>query len=555
MKRALLALGSLSLSAVLLAQAPTHDEHAAAAPAEPKPVALYGGMGTHHHPIATASPEAQKFFDQGMTLAYGFNHEEAFRSFERAAQLDPKAAMPHWGMALVLGANYNDPVPPDERAKKAHAELLKAIELSAGGPESERAYIEALSKRYVADPASADKAKLERDYASALRALTARYPDDLDAATMYAESLMTLHPWKLWTPDGKPGEDTAEIVAVLESVLKRDPLHPGANHYYIHATEASTSPEKALPSAKRLETLVPSAGHLVHMPAHVYIRTGDYMAAEKANTIAADVDRQYIRKTGASGMYPLMYYTHNVHFESAAAALAGRHGPAKKAADALAADVTPAVAEMPTMLEAFLLQPIFVAVRFQTWDDLRSMPDPGAKMPLVRAGWMWGRAMAAAAARDAAKARTLLEAYGVAKAAVPKEYLSSPQNSAEALFAVSDAVLDARIAEAAGDRKAAIDAFGRAVAAEDALAYDEPPAWYYPTRESLGGALLRDGRAAEAEKVFRDDLAKHPRNPRSLYGLTQSLEAQKKNADAAWTRAQFETAWKDADVKLRLEDL
>jgi tetratricopeptide (TPR) repeat protein len=557
MKRVLSVAGSLAFSASLVAQTPAptpaHD-HAGAA-AAPRPVTLYENLGSHRHPIATSSPEAQKFFDQGMILAFGFNHEEAYRFFERAAQLDPKAAMPHWGMALVLGANYNDPAPPEERSKKAHAELVKALELSTGSPENERAYVEALSKRYVADPASADKAKLERDYAAAMKSLTARYPDDLDAATMYAESLMNLHPWKLWTPDGQPGEDTGEIVSVLESVLKRDPTHPGANHYYIHATEASKSPEKALPSAKRLETLVPSAGHLVHMPAHVYIRTGEYVAAEKANAIAADVDREYIRRTGGEGMYPLMYYTHNVHFESAAASLAGRHASARRAADALAAEVTPAVSQMPTMLEAFLLQPVFVAVRFQNWEDLRAMPDPGAKMPLVRAGWLWGRAMAAAGQRDAARARTLRDAYGVAKDAVPKDYLSSPQNSAAALFAVSDAVLDGRISEAAGDRKAAIEAFRRAVAAEDALAYDEPPAWYYPTRESLGGTLLRDGRPDEAEKVFRDDLAKHPRNPRSLFGLTASLEAQKKTADAAWTRAQFETAWKDADTKLSVEGL
>jgi len=552
MVRALSLLSAFVLSAAVRAQS--------AAPAtEPKPAALLDGMGSHRHPIATASPEAQKFFDQGIVLMYGFNHEEAFRSFERASQLDPSAPMPHWGMAVVLGANYNDPAPPDERSKKAHAEIVKAQELATrqGASENERAYVEALSKRYVADPASADKAKLARDYADAMKALSARYPDDLDAATMYAESLMNLHPWKLWTPAGEPGEDTVEIVAVLESVLKRDPAHPGANHYYIHATEASRSPEKAIPSAKRLETLVPSAGHLVHMPAHVYIRTGDYVAAEKANTVAADVDRAYIRQTGAQGMYPLMYYNHNVHFESAAAALAGRHAPAKRAADVLAADVLPAVGEMPTMLEAFLLQPVFVAVRFQKWDDLRAMTDPGPKLPLVRAGWLWSRAMAAAGSGggDVAKARTLRDAYMLARGAVPKDYLSSPQNSAEALFAVSDAVLDARIAEAAGDRQAAIAAFRRAVAAEDSLAYDEPPAWYYPTRESLGGALLRDGQAAEAEKVFREDLAIHPRNPRSLYGLTRSLEAQKKDADAAWTRAQFETAWKDADTKLRVEDL
>ena len=365
-------------------------------------------MGAHRHPIQTTNAEAQKYFDQGVTLLFGFNHEEAFRSFERAAELDPKSPMPHWGMALALGANYNDPAPEAERLKKARAEVEKALALSAGAPENERAYVEALSVRYVADPAAADKAKLARDYAAAMKALSARYPDDLDAATMYAESLMNLHPWKLWTPDGTPGEDTVEIVAVLESVLKRDPMHPGANHYYIHAVEASKEPERALPSAARLETLVPAAGHLVHMPAHIYMRTGSYVAAEKANAVAADVDRAYIRQTGASGMYPMMYYNHNVHFESAAACMAGRHAAAKKAGDVLFADVLPGVAGMP-MLEGFLLQPTFVALRFHRWDEIRQMPDPGPKLPLLRAVWLYARAMAAAAAGDVQKAETLRE--------------------------------------------------------------------------------------------------------------------------------------------------
>jgi len=250
-----------------------------------------------------------------------------------------------------------------------------------------------------------------------------------------------------------------------------------------------------------------------------------------------------------------MYYTHNVHFESAAAALGGRHASAKRAADALTADVTPAVAEMPDMLEAFLVQPVAVALRFQQWDEIRAMPDPGAKRPLLRAAWVYAQAMAAAGGGDLKQARALRTSFDGARAAVPKTMLSSPQNSADAFLGVAAAVLDGRIAEAAGDRKAAIDSYRKAVAAEGALAYDEPPAWYYPTRETLGGALLRDGQAAEAEKVFREDLEIHPRNPRSLYGLTRSLEAQKKDADAAWTRAQFEQAWKDADVKLRVEDL
>ncbi len=387
-----------------------------------------------------------------------------------------------------------------------------------------------------------------------MRALAARYPDDLDAATMYAESLMNLHPWKLWKPDGTPGEDTLEIVGVLESVLKRDPNHPGANHYYIHAVEASNAPERALPSATRLETLVPSAGHLVHMPAHIYIRTGSYVEAEKANAVAAEVDRAYIRRTGAQGMYPMMYYNHNVHFESVAACMAGRHAVAKKAGDVLFAEVLPAVPQMP-MLEGFLLQPTFVALRFRQWDEIRQMPDPGPKLPLLRATWLYARALAAAAAGDVKKAETLREAFVIARDALPAGSLASPQNPGAAFLAVATHVLDARIFEAKGDRKAAIASWGKAVAAEDALAYDEPPAWYYPVRESLGAALLADGQAAEAEKVFRADLGIHPRNGRSLYGLAASLDAQKKAADAAWARAQFESAWKDADTKVRLEEM
>ncbi|HEY1434934.1 MAG TPA: hypothetical protein VGG65_06135, partial [Thermoanaerobaculia bacterium] len=330
--------------------------------------------------------------------------------------------------------------------------------------------------------------------------------------------------------------------------------HPGANHYYIHAIEASPEPEKALASAARLETLVPSAGHLVHMPAHIYMRTGSYAAAEKANAVAADVDRQYIRATGAQGMYPMMYYNHNVHFESAAAAMAGRYAVAKQSADVLFADVLPGVAEM-AMLEGFLLQPTFVALRFGRWDEIRRTPDPGPKLPLLRTAWLYARAMAAAAAGDVKKAESLREAYAADRDALAAAMMAGPQNSASSLFAVATNVLDARIAQAKGDRKAAIASWTKAVAAEDALAYDEPAAWYYPVRESLGAALLADGQAVEAEAAFRADLAIHPRNGRSLYGLAAALKAQNRMADAAWAEAQFDVAWKDADTKVRLEDL
>ena len=552
MKRWLVALGAVALPALLVAQDPHADMPAMSPPQ--KPPMLLAGTGAHRHPIATSNPETQKFFDQGLTMAYGFNHEEAYRSFAKAAELDPKASMPHWGMAIVLGANYNDPAPVDERLLKARAEVEKALALSAGGPENERAYVETLAIRYPADPSKADKAKIAIDYAAAMKALSARYPDDLDAATLYGESLMNLTPWKLWTPDGRPGENTVEIVAVLESVLKRDPNHPGANHLYIHAVEASKTPERALPSAKRLETLVPAAGHLVHMPSHVYVRTGDYVAAEKSNAVAAEVDRVYIRETGAQGMYPVMYYNHNVHFESFAATMAGRYAAAKRSGDRLYDEVLPVVA-MDPMLQGFLLQPAFVAVRFRKWDDIRKLQDPGAKLPIARAGWFWARGMAAAGTGNLKEAEKERAAFIAARAAIPEKSMAGPQNSAEAVFTVAANVLDARIAEAKGDSAAAVASWRKAVEAQDALAYDEPPGWYYPTRESLGAALLRAGQAEEAEAVFRADLEQHPRNGRSLYGLSKSLEAQKKTADAAFARAQYETAWKDADTPVRLEDL
>src|SRR5262249_43528995 len=275
-------------------------------PAETKPATLVAGMGTLHHPIATTSAEAQKFFDQGLTFVYAFNHDEAIRSFRRAAELDPASPMPHWGIALALGPNINLDVDP-ERELAAYEEAQRAKALAAAAPAAERAYVDALVQRYSNDP-RADLKILAVRYKDAMRDVVRRYPDDLDAAALYTESLMDLHPWQLWSADGKPTEGTEEIVAVLESVLKRDSMHIGANHYYIHAVEASKTPARALPSAKRLDPLVPAAGHLVHMPAHIYMRTGDYDAAVAANAKAADVDRKYIAETKAEGVYPLMYY-------------------------------------------------------------------------------------------------------------------------------------------------------------------------------------------------------------------------------------------------------
>ncbi len=512
---------------------------------------LLEGVTRHHHPIMTASAEAQGFFDQGMTLMFAFNHDEAVRSFRRAAALDLKAAMPWWGIALALGPNINLDVDP-VREKEAYEASREALRRAEQAPDDERAYIAAVARRYSDQP-DADLKALARDYAEAMHDLSARYPDDLDAATLYAESLMDLRPWKLWEPDGRPAKGTKEIIAVLESVLRRDPEHPGANHYYIHAVEASPNPERALASAARLERLVPGAGHLVHMPAHIYVRTGDYERAAHSNEAAAAADRAYLKTTGAQGVYPLMYYSHNLHFLAYASGMEGRFAEAKKAADMLVANVAPAAADMP-MVEPFVGTPLFVLLRFHRWNDILKTPAPGPRLPTTTAVWRFARGVALAAVGRADEAAAERQAFSAAAAGLAADAPFGLNRMADVL-AVAAATLDARIALAQGEQAAAEAAWRRAVEAEDALSYNEPPDWFYPARESLGAALLQGGRYAEAEAVFRDDLGRNPRNGRSLFGLLSSLKAQGKVAEAGQVRRQFETAWARADGPLTIDDL
>ncbi len=361
-----------------------------------KPIDLsITAVGRQHHPIQTKSKEAQEFFDQGITLIYGFNHEEAARSFQRAAELDPASPMPLWGIALAVGPNYNSDVDA-EREKMAYETIQKAQKLAANAPQVEKDYVVSLAARYSAD-ANPDYKQLSQNYSSAMKSLSAKYPDDLDAATMYAESLMDLNPWKLWSADGKPGENTMEIVTVLESVLARNPMHAGANHYYIHAVEASPNPARALPSAHRLDTLVPQAGHLVHMPAHIYERTGDYDSAARNNAQAAKVDTTYAEKAGQVGsMYDLMYHSHNEHFEAMAASMEGRYSQAKKAADSMAARLLPHAKMMP-MLDGFIMTPIWVDVRFGKWQETLARPEPMKELAGTHVMWRYSRAVALAA--------------------------------------------------------------------------------------------------------------------------------------------------------------
>jgi len=368
----------------------TGQDHAAGTA---KPVTMMTGLGDLHHPVSTKNPQAQEFFDQGLRLIYAFNHAEAARSFQKAAELDPKLAIAYWGIAEAVGPNYNDPASED-RFRQAHEAIQKAVDLSGNASDAERGYILALAKRFPADPKS-DRRKAAEEYRDAMREVVKNNPDDLDAATLFAESGMDLHPWGLWHRDGTPEAGTEEIVATLESVIKRDPNHLGAVHYYIHTVEASNSPERALAGANRLALLAPAAGHIVHMPAHIYIRTGDYAAAAKTNEEAAAIDREYIQSSGAQGIYPMMYYSHNLHFIAMCSAMVGDYAESHKAAEMLATHVAPAVKDMPP-LEGFMTIPMAVDVRFHKWDEILATRAPDAEMKATTGFWHFARGMALA---------------------------------------------------------------------------------------------------------------------------------------------------------------
>jgi tetratricopeptide (TPR) repeat protein len=551
MKLILVPLATLMLASSASAQ---HAHETSANPAS-----VIAGLGEVNHPVSTKNAEAQRFFNQGLALAYGFNHDEAVRSFKRAAELDPNLAMAHWGVALALGPNINMAVDA-EHEKAAYEAVQKALSLASKASEAERDYINALAKRYTND-SKADLKKLSVDYKNAMAEVVRRHPDDLDAATLYAEAVMDLRPWQFWSADGKPAEGTEEMVAVLESVLRRNPDHIGANHYYIHAVEASPHPEWALPSAGRLKTLAPAAGHLVHMPAHIDIRSGNYEAAARSNAYAAEADREYFKMTGQQGMYPMMYYSHNLHFLAVAHAMQGRYQDSKRAADQLAAHLSPNLqasgpmleAVLP-MLDAFLPTPTLIDVRFHRWDDILKSPAPDQRLKVNTALWHFARAMAYAGKGkpdDAQKEHDVLVA-ATKKIPADKTY---GFNTASAVLVVAENVSSARIALARNDRRVAIERLKKAAELEDSLNYDEPEDWYIPVKESLGGVLMQNGDYAEAEKIFRAELKKHLRNGRALFGLVESLKAQGKTLARQFVQSEFEAAWKKADTKLRIEDL
>jgi len=516
----------------------------AAAKNEPAP-RLMPGLGEVHHPVSTKNREAQQFFDQGLKLVYGFNHDQARRSFQRAAELDPKLAMAWWGVALTLGPNYNLPVDP-EREKAGYDAVQRALSLQENASDPERAYINALTVRYSNDP-HVDLHALDRAYKEAMGKLAARYPDDLDAATLYAESAMNLNPWRLWTADGKPAEGTEEIVATLESVLKRDPNHLGANHYYIHAVEASPHPERALPSAARLEKLAPAEGHLAHMPAHIYARVGDHFASAHCNEAAIAADKKFLGETQEQGVYRMLYYSHNLHFLAFASCMNGNFAEAKDAAAKLVANVAPGVKAMP-MLEGFLPTPIVVLFAFERWNDLLKLPAPDPSFVTTNAVWHSLRGVAFANTGRTAEAEQEQKQFRDLAAKIPPETMYDMLNNVDAVFKIHEHLLAAEILRSRHDDKAATDSLRQAIAAQDALNYSEPPPWYPPVRPILGRVLLENKDFAEAEKIFRADLEKSPRDARALAGLRDCFNAQGRKYEADQIDQQFRAAWKVAAV-------
>src|ERR1700687_6229415 len=527
------------------------QEHAA--PAKSKPATLMTGLGDWRHPVSTKNAQAQAFFDQGLRLIYAFNHGEAARSFQRAAEFDPNLAMAYWGIAEAVGPNYNDPASED-RFVQAHQAIEKAVSLAESASESDQAYIAALAKRFPADPKSDLRAALE-EYRDAMREVTKQFPDDLDAATLFAEAGMNLHPWGLWHVDGSPEEGTEEIVATLESVIRREPNHLGAVHYYIHTVEASNSPERALAGANRLAQLAPAAGHIVHMPAHIYIRTGDYEAAVKTNQKAALADQAYLAASGVQAICPRMYYSHNLHFIAMCAAMNGNYLESKRAAQLLAANVGPHVKHMPA-LGGFMTVPLAVEVRFHKWNQILKAPQPDASMQAAAVFWHFARGLALAATGkiEGAEAEHKIVAEAEEKTPPDAVFQMPINNKTKDILKIAENVLGAKISQAKKENEAAISQLREAIAIQDSLKYDEPQAWLHPGCEQLGAVLLKIGDNAGAEEIFRADLSRNLRNPRSLFGLEQALKAQDKAYDAGFIRKQFDASWKGATAP-KVDDL
>jgi tetratricopeptide (TPR) repeat protein len=531
-------------ASMAVAQAPTHKHYEAPPDARPEPgkplAPRLQNLGVHTFKVSTRHARAQLFVNQGLNLAYGFNHAEAGRAFAEAARLDPKCAMAYWGSALVLGPNINMAMNRDDEPKALEF-IQKAIALKGGATPRERDYIDALAKRYTGN--ADDRKAADRAYADAMRALAAKYPNDLDAATLAAEAVMDLVPWGYWTRDGLPNDGVAEAIAMLDRVIKKNSNHPGALHYWIHLWEPTRVPDKAEAEADRLLPLMPGAGHIVHMPGHIYLRVGRYADAVAANEKAVAADEDYIAQCKAQGIYPLAYYPHNVHFIWYGATMTGQSAMAIEAARKIARVVPVEAAAGEAALQPFHVAQYHALVRFQKWQDILSEPKPAVDAPFTRGLWHYARGMANAALGNLDDGQRELAAL---QAILKTEKVPS----AEPVLEVAAGVLAGSLATARGDLDRAIAHFDRAVRLEDALVYTEPPDWPDSVRLSLAAALMKAGRHGEAETVYWQDLETYRENGWALHGLLQALKAQGKTHEAAGVEMRFKKAWVHADFAL-----
>src|SRR6186713_2386448 len=505
------------------------------------------GLGTQHMPVATSVPEAQRFFDQGLRLLYAFNHAEAIRAFREAARLDPGLAMAHWGQAIALGPNLNAPM-TQEDGRQAYAAIRQARAWSSRATPREQALIEALLLRYAAD-GKGDRAALDRAYAGAMQKAADRFEDDPDVQTLFADAQMNTMPWDYWQKDGTAKPETARILTVLETVIARQPDHAGALHYHIHLLEASADPDRAAASADRLGSLMPAAGHMVHMPAHIYIRVGRYADAAEANVRAIAADQDYLAQCQAQGLYPISYYPHNLHFLWAAATLEGRKTVAVDAARQVAEKVPHHHAGKLAWTADFPVTPMLAYARFGMWQEVLTEPQPPANEPYAMGIWRYTRGLGfvsrgrlEAAATELAALETVMKHEAFATTLKELPLLTN--------LTIASRILEGELGMKRGNADAAIASLREAVTIEDGIPYSEPPIWHHPPRQILGAVLLEAGRPAEAEAVYLEDLKRFRENGWSLFGLTQSLEAQQKATEALTAKQRFEKAWARADVQL-----
>lgn len=512
----------------------------------PPEVPLYDDLGTFSRTVTSTAPEAQRYFDQGLRLTYAFNHAEAVRAFRYAAELDTTCAMCWWGMALALGPNINWPMDSAAEVRAVEA-VRRASARAAGATPVEQALIAALAVRY-GEPAGAGRASRDSAYAAAIRDVAALFPDDADAGVLASDAAMNLSPWNYWNPDGSPRQGTAELLTRLERVVAAFPDHPGACHFYIHAVEP-VEPARALSCAERLAELMPGAGHLVHMPAHIYMRLGRFDKAVEHNVHGVEADEAYLREQRPGGVYPTLYYPHNWHFLSVAASMAGRSAEAIAAGRRTAAALTAATMREVPPVELYAPAALVMLARFARWQEILSEPAPPADLRYVTGMWHYVRGLAFAEGGMSDSARIEYDSLGAIAAAMPAGAVVG-LNSTQVLLTIASRVLGSSLAAQAGHTDEAVRLLTQAVALQDGLTYDEPPAWYYPVRESLGAVLLRANRAAQAEAVFREDLRRNPGNGWSLFGLAQALRPQGKAAAADSANQAYRRAWARADTRL-----